>query len=145
MKVKIEEGQEMTIRIPDSLRDTKINIGVEIPQPEISIEKNKDGSMSLSAHYDMCDISEFAWCVAKELNDDIEKAFIEDLLELNGYIKDRTCTFSKHEKAGDPYPTCSACGYETDWHECEWYFDDTFEYKKNFCPNCGSKVIRNAD
>lgn len=36
MKVNIEEGQEMTIRIPDSLRDTEINIGVEIPQPEIS-------------------------------------------------------------------------------------------------------------
>ena len=54
---------------------------------------------------------------------------------------ERTCTFSKCEKSGDPYPTCSACGYETDLHECEWYMDDAFEYEKKFCPNCGARVM----
>lgn len=57
------------------------------------------------------------------------------------FVPERTCTFSKREKIGDPYPTCSACGYETDWHECEWYMDDTFVYEKPFCPNCGAKVV----
>lgn len=132
----------MTIRIPDSLRDAEINIGVDMPQPEIRMEKGKDGSISLSAYYDMCDISEFAWHVAKELN--VEKALIENLLELNGYIKERTCTFSIHENHADPYPTCRACGYETKLEECEvWVGEITYE--KNYCPNCGSKVIRNAD
>ena len=130
----------MTIMIPDSLRDAEINIGVDMPQPEIRMEKRKDGSISLSAYYDMCDISEFAWSVAKELNDDIEKALIEDLLELNGYIKELTCTFSKHEKAGDPYPTCSACGYEAAREECEDYVGVVY-YEKRHCPNCGAKVV----
>lgn len=131
----------MTIRIPDSLRDAEINIGVEIPQPEISIEKNKDGSMSLSAHYDMCDISEFAWHVANELNDDIEKAFIEDLLDLNGYIKERTCRAEQdYDAMEDGIPDCRiwrcSCG------EAFPYWRGCFP---EYCPNCGSKVIRNAD
>lgn len=119
----------MTIRIPDSLRDTEINIGVEIPQPEIRMEKNKDGSMSLSAHYDMCDISEFAWCVAKELNDDIEKAFIEDLLELNGYIKERTCkaVFNGTHRGYNPRLYCSECGTEL---------------VGKYCYECGAKVVK---
>lgn len=130
----------MTIRIPDSLRDAEINIGVDMPQPEISIEKNKDGSMSLSAHYDMCDISEFAWRVAEELNDDIEKAFIEDLLELNGYIKEITCTFSVYKTGDEHFPTCSACGYEAAREECEDYVGVVY-YEKRHCPNCGAKVV----
>lgn len=54
---------------------------------------------------------------------------------------ERTCTFSKRKDDKDPYPTCSACGYVTDWHECVWYFDNSFEYENNYCPNCGAKVV----
>lgn len=55
----------------------------------------------------------------------------------------RMCTFNKHEKISDNYPTCSACGYEADWHECEPYGYSGYEYKKNYCPNCGARVINN--
>ena len=125
----------MTIRIPDSLRDAEINIGVEIPQPEISIEKNKDGSMSLSAHYDMCDISEFAWHVANELNDDIEKALIENLLELNGYIKEITCEFYS-QACGKR--RCKRCGA---FVSVDSVWDCSSLIPVRYCPNCGAKVI----
>lgn len=61
------------------------------------------------------------------------------------FVPERTCTFSKHEKICDNYPTCSACGYEADWHECEPYGYSGFEYEKNYCPNCGSMVINNGE
>ena len=57
---------------------------------------------------------------------------------------DRTCTFSVYKTGDDHYPTCSACGYEAAREECEDYVGVMF-YEKRFCPNCGSKVIRNAD
>ena len=127
--------------IPDSLKDAEINIGVDMPQPEIRMEKRKDGSISLSAYYDMCDISEFALSVANELHDYIEKALIEDLLELNGYIKEITCTFSVYKTGDEHYPTCSVCGYEAAREECEDYVGVVY-YEKRFCPNCGAKVIQ---
>ena len=139
MKVNIEEVYEMTIRIPDSLRDAEINIGVEIPQPEIRMEKGKDGSISLSAYYDMCDISEFAWRAAKELNDDIEKAFIEDLLDLNGYIKERTCRMEYDKNKRGVY--CSHCGERMDVYTWEHHVDGTAGYLYPFCYWCGAKVM----
>ena len=80
-------------------------------------------------------------CGAESYEFDTEK----EAIEAWNTRAERTCTFSVYKTGDDHYPTCSACGYETDWHECEWYFDDTFEYKKNFCPNCGAKVVQDAD
>ena len=63
---------------------------------------------------------------------------IADLIEPE---PERTCTFSVKEKDGDPYPTCSECGYETDFGELMWYFDNTFKYENKYCPNCGAKAV----
>lgn len=53
---------------------------------------------------------------------------------------ERACEFSTYMKDGDPYPTCSACGYESDAYECRWLFDGSMEYSGKFCVNCGARV-----
>lgn len=103
----------MAIRIPEALRDAEINISVELPKPKIATKADKDGSVSLSASYDMGEIYELARRAANELNEKVENAVIEELLELNGYVKgcsaERTCTS---------------------------------KYENKYCPNCGSKVVQ---
>lgn len=138
----------MAIRIPeslrDALRDAEINISVELPNPKTATKADKDGSLSLSVSYDIGEIYKTASNVANAINDAIDNAVIEELLELNGYVKgcseERTCTFSVYKTGDDHYPTCSACGYEAAREECEDYVGVVY-YEKRHCPNCGAKVV----
>lgn len=73
-----------------------------------------------------------------------DRPWMETMTRLADLIEpepERTCTFSVKEREEDPYPTCSECGYETDFGELMWYFDNTFKYENKYCPNCGAKVF----
>ena len=65
---------------------------------------------------------------------------LADLIE----PEERTCTFSVYQTGDEHFPTCSVCGYEAAREEWEEYVSGML-YEKRFCPNCGSKEIRNAD
>lgn len=53
---------------------------------------------------------------------------------------ERTCEFVS-SKGSDYPPVCSACGYELGIYDCAWYEDGTYGYERNYCPNCGARVI----
>lgn len=57
---------------------------------------------------------------------------------------ERTCKFVS-SKGPDYPPVCSACGYELGIYDCEWFEDGTYGYERNYCPNCGAKVIGGKD
>lgn len=40
--------------------------------------------------------------------------------------------------------TCSNCGEEISWFDCDIYSDDKQEYSHNYCYNCGAKVIKDV-
>lgn len=54
---------------------------------------------------------------------------------------ERTCKFIS-SKGSDYPPVCNACGYELSIYDCEWFEDGTYGYDKNYCPNCGAKVMK---
>lgn len=135
----------MVIRIPeslrDALRDAEINISVELPNPKIETKADKDGSLSLSASYDIGEIYKTASNVANAIYEAVDNAVIEELLVLNGYVKgcsaDRTCKAElDYDAMEDGVPDCRiwrcSCG-------------EAFPYWRGcnpiFCPNCGAKVV----
>lgn len=130
----------MAIRIPeslrDALRDAEINISVELPNPKIATNADKDGSLSLSAPYDIGEIYKTASNVANAIYEAVDNAVIEELLELNGYVKgcsaDRTCQQVLTECNDGLMPpftaSCSECG--ANWG-----------YTPKYCPECGAKVV----
>lgn len=69
---------------------------------------------------------------------------LADLIDLDP--QERMCTFNVCESYTQIHrqqlPTCSACGYETEWDECTVYGDGTVRYEQNYCPNCGAKVVK---
>ena len=135
----------MAIRIPESLRDAlkdaEIIISVELPNPKIATKADKDGSLSLSASYDIGEIYKTASNVANAIYDAVDNAVIEELLELNGYVKgcsaDRTCKVEQdYDAMEDGIPDCRifrcSCGDSFPfWRGC----------KPIFCPNCGARVV----
>lgn len=134
----------MAIRIPESLRDAEVNISVDLPKPKITTKADKDGSLSLSASYDMGEIDKLARRAAKELNEKVENAVIEELLELNGYVKgcsmERTCRMEYDNSKHGVY--CSHCGERMDVYTWEHHVDGTAGYLYPFCYWCGSKVVQ---
>ena len=139
----------MAIRIPeslgDALTDAEINISVDLPKPKITTKADKDGSLSLSASYDMCEIDKLARNAARALNEEVESSIIEELLELNGYVKgcsaERTChmeptfigpatLFNMQEYE------CGECGKST----FSQVFGDDEDVPK-YCSECGAKVV----
>lgn len=55
-------------------------------------------------------------------------------------LSERTCKFVR-SRGSDYPPVCSACGYELGIYDCAWYEDGTYGYERNYCPNCGAKVV----
>ena len=53
---------------------------------------------------------------------------------------ERTCEFVS-SKGSDRPPVCSACGYELDIYDCDWFEDGAYGYGGNYCPNCGARVV----
>ena len=53
---------------------------------------------------------------------------------------ERTCKFVS-SKGSDYPPVCSECGYELGIYDCAWYEGGTYGYERNYCPNCGAKVV----
>ena len=121
------------------------------------------GEAELHPSYDM-DTSEvdgwFVWCNNKECecapetrehfteaeaieawNTRAEMSYedIAILLDELG-LSERTCKFVS-SKGSDYPPVCSACGYELGIYDCAWYEDGTYGYERNYCPNCGAKVV----
>ena len=133
----------MAIRIPESLRDAEINVSVDIPKPKITTEANKDGSLSISASYDMGEIDKLTRNAARALNEEVESSIIEELLELNGYVKgcsaESTCRMEYNKIKRGVY--CSHCGARMDVYTWEHHVDGTAGYLYPFCYWCGSKVV----
>lgn len=136
----------MAIRIPeslrDALRDAEININVELPNPKIATKEDKDGSLSLSASYDIGEIYKTASNVANAIYEAVDNAVIEELLELNGCVKgcsaDRTCRAEQdYDMMEDGITDCSI------WRcSCGYAFPFWRGYKPPFCPQCGAKVVQ---
>lgn len=52
-----------------------------------------------------------------------------------------TCEFVD-DSDGEPLPPkCSVCGYDPGIYECAWFEDGTYGYERNYCPNCGARVV----
>lgn len=122
----------MTIRIPEALRDAEINVSVELPKPKIATNADKDGSLSLSASYDMGEIDKLARNAARALNEEVDSKIIEELLELNGYVKERTCKYIWDKR--DRVWKCSECGGP-----------EPSSDRVNYCCDCGAKVVGNVE
>ena len=83
-----------------------------------------------------------AWqAIADELNSRAEMSYEDALILLDELgVSERTCKFVS-SKGSDYPPVCSACGYELGIYDCAWYEDGTYGYERNYCPNCGAKVV----
>lgn len=55
-----------------------------------------------------------------------------------------TCEFVDNGDGEPSPPKCSVCGYDPGIYECAWYEGGTYRYERNYCPNCGCKVLRNT-
>lgn len=53
-----------------------------------------------------------------------------------------TCEFVDDSDREPSPPKCNSCGYDPGIYECAWLDDGTYEYERNYCPNCGRKVKR---
>lgn len=54
---------------------------------------------------------------------------------------ERTCEFVDDSDSESSPPKCSVCGYDPGIYECAWYEDGTYGYERNYCPNCGAKLV----
>lgn len=53
-----------------------------------------------------------------------------------------TCEFVDDSDRESSPPKCNSCGYDPGIYECAWLDDGTYEYERNYCPNCGKAVKR---
>lgn len=132
------------IKLPDSLINSQYKIEAFVPEPKVLTKKNENGSFSLSVEYDVDAVSKMCKQVAHDMCEQFDKAIIEELLELNGYVKERTCHTKATNKARYPF-VCSECGcvvaYETG-NMSNIYVPPSNAVLLNYCPNCGAKVVR---
>ena len=62
--------------------------------------------------------------------------------ELNAELGSGTCEFVDDSDGEPSPPKCNSCGYDPGIYECAWLDDGTYEYERNYCPNCGRKVVK---
>lgn len=61
------------------------------------------------------------------------------------YFEERTCEFADDSDGEPSPPKCSVCGYDPGIYECAWYDDGTYGYERNYCPNCGARILEEND
>lgn len=128
----------MAIKLPEELIGS-IEFDSSLPEMKMSSHKNEDGSMSITYGYDAYAIHDYVNMIAREMNEKIEGALMDELMTMNGYAKEKT-TYVDHMKSGTLYDvyryTC--CGYE---HSESRTDAGASEIPMNFCPSCGAKVV----
>lgn len=93
-----------------------------------------DGTkVKTDVYYQIQEQAIVAW--ARELDEHITKRICEV------WNPERTCKFVDDSDDEPSPPKCSVCGYDPGIYECAWYEDGTYGYERNYCPNCGAKVI----
>ena len=123
-----------------------IESGIEfeafIPEVKINSQKNDNGTISITAGWTAYDIYKHVDMVAKEIYDKFDADLLDKLMEMNGYVKERTCK----NVSRDYDFICSECGAEvfaTTYTEnadvCVYQNDKNVGIK--FCPACGARVI----
>ena len=108
----------------------------------------KGTGYSVGCHDDECrGFIALSWIYATEAeaiaawNSRAEMSYEDVLILLDELgLSERTCNFVS-SKGSDYPPVCSACGYELGIYDCAWYEDGTYGYERNYCPNCGAKVV----
>ena len=75
-----------------------------------------------------------------QMNRELNELEREIEQELNS-LAERTCKFVDDSDDEPSPPKCSVCGYDPGIYECVWYLDGTYGYERNYCPNCGCKVV----
>ena len=115
----------MVVKLPKEIIESDIKLESSLPEMKVCSHKNEDGSMSITYGYDVSAIDSYIKIMAREMNEKIESALIDELMTMNGHVKERTCRIDRRVPDA---PFCSECAY--DWDD-DW----------NYCPNCGAKAL----
>lgn len=126
----------MAIRLPKEIIESGLRLDTAIPKPIVDTKKNKDGSIGFCARYDFSVIDRFAKEAAHEINEKLEKALMEELMAMNGYVPERTCRIIARYEAR----TREGIGRESVELSC----GHMVERHSKFCSQCGSKVVDEA-
>ena len=126
------------IKLPKDFIDEGYKFDIAIPTAKIETARIPEGSFDLRVWYETNEINEVAKQAAREMNEKVEAAIMDELLRLNGYVPERTCRMDLNfDYDGD----CPA--YYRDF-VCSKCKDDFIYYKHsriNYCPHCGAKVV----
>lgn len=128
------------IKLPKDFIAAGYEFDAAIPSAKFETARTPEGSFVFRAGYGMNEIEEFTRQFAHEMNKKVEAAIMDELLRLNGYVPERTCTFSECW-GDDPLPTCSACGWKAEEEDCVFGSDMKIKYYGKFCKECGAKVV----
>ena len=122
------------IKLPKDFIAADYNFDFAIPKAKIETKRMPGGSFVLRAGYETNEIEEFVQHAAREMNEKVEAAIMDELLRLNGYVPERTChsvVVECNDGLQPPFRVfCSEC-------EDEWGFTPVY------CPNCGAKWVKN--
>lgn len=129
----------MAIKLPKELIESGYKFEACIPAPRFEMEKNANGSISCFAKYDTSELFDLPQRIARDINEKIDAALIDELLRLNGYVPEKTCRMEYSKERGGVF--CSNCGEEMNAYTCEWYDAEPIEYSYPFCYECGAKVV----
>ena len=122
----------MAIKVPDNFRPSDYGVEISIPKPDMECRKNEDGSFSLYAVY-TCDISDSVREAAREIYEKMEADLIDELLRLNGYVPERTCTRERTEQYEFGIYDYLSCGHVS-MRQCS--------EATRYCAHCGAKVVK---
>lgn len=78
---------------------------------------------------------------ARRWGEELGEYVMQRICEIWNTRAERTCEFVDDSDSEPSPPKCSACGYDPGIYECAWYEDGTYGYERNYCPNCGARVV----
>lgn len=131
-------------RLPESFVRSGYKCECEIPEIKYSIKKLDNRDFSFIASFDQDEVTSFIKNTANDMSEKLDKAVLDELATLNGYVLERTCKVIEelYDEALDMYFFRLSCGAVVKSLTRTTLGRNT---APNYCQHCGAKVINNAN